>query len=67
MSCHTCAVRHTPSNKTIILIRLMRQVLMAPRPALLRAIRTNMTARASVAVADAAVAGSGSKALWFQV
>ena len=45
----------------------MRQVLMAPRPALLRAIRTNMTARASVAVADAAVAGSGSKALWFQV
>ena len=40
---------------------------MAPRPALLRAIRTNMTARASVAVADAAVAVSGSKPLRLKV
>ena len=35
---------------------------MAPRPTLLRATRTNMIACAIAVVADAAVAGSGSKA-----
>ena len=40
---------------------------MAPRPTLLRATRTNMTAHASIAVADAAVASSGSKAFWLEV
>ena len=35
---------------------------MAPRPTLLRATRTNMTACAVFVVANAAVAGSGSKA-----
>ena len=46
-----------------LLIRQWRQVLMAPRPTLLRATRTNMIACAIVVVvADAAVAGSGSKA-----
>ena len=52
---------------TNILIRLRRQVLMAQRPTLLWAIRTNMTACASVVVADAAVAGSGSKLFWLKV
>ncbi len=51
----------------IVLIRLGCKVLMAPRPTLLRATRTNTTAHASVVVADAAVAGSGSKAFWFEV
>ena len=40
---------------------------MAPRPTLLRAIRTNMTAHASVVAAGAAVAGSGSNSPWLQV
>ena len=40
---------------------------MAPRPTLLRAIRTNMTAHASVVVAGVAVAGSGSKAFGLKV
>ena len=40
---------------------------MAPRPTLLRATRTNMTACARVVVADAAVAGSGSKPFGFTV
>ena len=46
-----------------ILIRLGRQVLMPPRPTLLRAIRTNMTAH----VTDAAAAGSGFTAFWLKV
>ena len=50
-----------------ILIRLGRQVLMPPRPTLLRAIRTNMTACASLVVAGAAVAGAGSKLFWLKV
>ena len=40
---------------------------LAPRPALLRATRTNMAARASVVVADAAVSASGSKAFGLTV
>ena len=59
-----------------ILIRLGRQVLMALRHTLRRARRTNMTAHASVVVADAdadaaadaaAPAGSGSTAFWLKV
>ena len=40
---------------------------MAPRPTLLRATRTNMTACALVVVFDAAVADSGSKAFGLTV
>ena len=40
---------------------------MAQRPTLLRAIRTNMTAHASVVTAGVAVAGSGSNSSWLQV
>ena len=40
---------------------------LAPRPALLRATRTNMAARASVVVAAAAVSASGLKAFGLTV
>ena len=40
---------------------------MAPRPTLLRATRTNMAACANVVFADAAVAGSDSKAFGLTV
>ena len=49
-----------------ILIRLRRQVLISLRTAVLRAIRTNMTAWTCWVCADATIAGSSSMRFWFK-